>query len=106
MQKELNLGNGLTEMKFSIGRVVVTRGVDAKLGEDEQFSKFVAKSFCRHCNGDWGDLCDEDKQLNDSGLEHGDDRLFSKYNYNDDESIYIITEWDRSVTTILFPEEY
>lgn len=92
-------------MKFKIGQTVMTNGVSEALMNDNAFSKFVAKSFTRHCNGDWGDLCDEDKKSNEDALKYGE-RLLSKYNYNDDVSIYIITEWDRSVTTILFPEEY
>jgi len=102
----LDLDGGLENMKFSIGMTYITRGVDQLLREDNGFSKFVANSFKRHCNGDWGDLDEEDKAMNESALKNGDDRLFSKYNYNGDVSIYIITEWDRSATTILFPEEY
>lgn len=96
----------LNKGKFKLGQVVATRGVYEMVGEDIKFNQFVAKSFERHCNGDWGDLCEEDKMANDFALCNGDDRLFSKYNYKDDISIYIITEWDGSVTTILFPDEY
>lgn len=92
-------------MLFDVGKVMATRGVSDLLGKDRKFEKFVGNSFIRHCNGDWGDLCDEDKNANIYALNHGE-RLFSKYNYNKDISIYIITEWDKSVTTILFPEEY
>ena len=90
---------------FKTGKLMVTNGVDALLGKDEKFVRFVQDSFNRHCNGDWGDLDEEDKAANEYALRHGE-RLFSKYDYNKDVSIYITTEWDRSVTTILFPEEY
>ena len=60
----------------------------------------------KHINGDWGDLCKEDKALNDSALANGNDRILSSYTNENDVKIWIITEWDRSVTTILFPEEY
>lgn len=93
-------------MKFELGKIVGTNGVSNKMENDKSFVNFVAKSLARHSDGDWGDLCEEDKALNDSGLKNGDDRLFSKYNYDDGTSIYIITEWDRSATTILFPDEY
>lgn len=96
----------LSKGKFKLGQVVATRGVYEMVGEDIKFNQFVAKSFERHCNGDWGDLDEEDKMANDFALRNGDDRLFSKYNYKDGISIYIITEWDGSVTTILFPDEY
>lgn len=103
---ELDLGKGLDGVKFELGQVVMTMGVHNTIQEDKEFAKFVAKSFVRHCNGDWGDLDEEDKALNDLGLKNGDDRLFSKYTDDNGESIYIITEWDRSATTILYPDEY
>ena len=92
--------------KFELGRVVSTIGVKELFDADKKFAEFVCKSFFKHCDGDWGDLCEEDKEMNDSALKNGDDRILSKYNYDEDTSIYIITEWDRSATTILFPEEY
>ena len=94
------------KLKFDLGNVVATSGVYAMVGEDIKFNQFVTKSFERHCNGDWGDLDEEDKKANDFALRNGDDRLFSKYVFNEEVSIYIITEWDRSYTTILFPDEY
>ena len=101
----LDLGK-LEDMKFQIGSTYFTNGVHSLVQEDKDFANFVANSFKRHVNGDWGDLDKEDKALNDMALESGEDRLFSKYIYNGEVSIYIITEWDRSATTILFPEEY
>lgn len=94
------------ENKFKLGQVVATSGVYEMVGEDIKFSQFVTNSFIRHCNGDWGDLCEEDKMANDFALLNGGDRLFSRYDYKNGVIIYIITEWDRSVTTILLPEEY
>ena len=104
--KSLDLGkDGLSMVRFSLGQVVMTQGVNNLIEMNGEFAKFVAKSFVRHCNGDWGDLCEEDKEMNDSGLKYGNDRLFSRYE-NGEWCIYIITEWDRSATTILFPNEY
>jgi hypothetical protein len=91
--------------KFETGQVVETQGVNRKRYEDKNFEQFVRESFQRHLKGDWGDLCEEDKKSNDNALIT-QDRLLSKYNYNDGTSIYIITEWDRSATTVLFPSEY
>ena len=54
---------------------------------------------------DWGDLDDDDKRFNDEALQHGD-RLFSAYHLTNGTKIYVITEWDRSVTTALLPSEY
>ena len=94
------------ENKFKLKQIVATRSVYEMANENIKFNQFVKNSFIRHCNGDWGDLGEDDKKANDFALRNGDDRLFSKYNYKDGISIYIITEWDRSVTTILFPDEY
>lgn len=93
-------------MLFETGKVLMTRGVNDMVADNTKFAKFMMNSLKRHCNGDWGDLCDDDKGANDFALRNGDDRLFSKYDFDDETSIYIITEWDRSATTILFPEEY
>jgi hypothetical protein len=60
----------------------------------------------RHLNGDWGDLSDDDRRQNDAALQSGEDRLFSSYQVTRDLKLWIITEWDRSVTTLLLPSEY
>ena len=91
--------------KFPLGRMVMTRGVNDRVAEDAEFSKFVIESIGRHARGDWGDLGEEDKQTNEAALKDGD-RLFSAYEKEGLPKIWIITEWDRSVTTVLFPEEY
>lgn len=92
-------------MKFNGGQIVITNGIRNTMIMDSEFTKFINKSLERHFNGDWGDLCKDDKDLNDLALRNGNDRMLSRYKFNG-EPIYIITEWDRSVTTILFPSEY
>ena len=92
--------------KFNYGQLVATSGVSEAMDDNCKFRDFVTNSFKKHLNGDWGDLCKEDKELNDSALKNGDDRLFSSYTNENGVKIWIITEWDRSATTILFPEEY
>ena len=87
------------------GTLVATRGVAYDMQENSDFYNFVRKSFSRHATGDWGDISEEDKASNDWALENGE-RLFSAYETEDNNKIWIITEWDRSVTTILYPEEY
>ena len=59
----------------------------------------------RHQTGDWGELDEEDSAQNELSLEHGY-RLLSAYALTTSAKIWIITEWDRSATTILLPEEY
>lgn len=85
---------------FHLGVLVQTAAVSDRLPARE-----VAHALARHMAKDWGDLCEEDKRANDNALRYGD-RLFSVYHSSKNEKFYVITEWDRSVTTILFPEEY
>ena len=89
---------------FKLGKLVMTRGVHSKIKEDVDFAIGVLDAFERYQRCDWGDLCDEDKAENEHALKEGE-RIFALYHIGT-EKIYIITEWDRSVTTILFPEEY
>ena len=88
----------LMEPRFPLGKSVATPGALA-LGID------LKPYLHRHHCGDWGDLDAEDKQANEEALEQGM-RLLSCYQVGDGKRIYIITEWDRSVTTLLLPEEY
>jgi len=91
--------------KFDSGKVVVTRGVNHFMADDEKFAAFVFESLRRHLSGDWGELCNEDKESNEGALLDGD-RLFSAYTSPGLPPIWIITERDRSSTTVLLPDEY
>ncbi len=91
-------------MKFPLGKLVWTRGVNDRVAVDTLFAKFVAESLKRHASGDWGELSADDKRENDLSVDK-ELRLLSSYQHGD-WKIWIITESDRSVTTILFPEEY
>ncbi|MFJ5483751.1 hypothetical protein [Pectobacterium actinidiae] len=89
--------------RFSPGTMVMTIGV-ANLVEQGRLNP---RSYLRrHLSGDWGDLDDGDRRLNDAALASGEDRLFSSYQVDGDLSLWIITEHDRSVTTLLLPNEY
>ena len=80
--------------------------MNAKL-KDAGFMRFMIVSLNRHINGDWDNMCDEDKAANEEALADGL-RLMSVYKRMDhpDDTIWIITEADRSATTILLPSEY
>ena len=84
--------------RFPLGKIVATPAVLA-LGID------LNRYITRHHSGDWGNLCEEDKQANEEALEEGF-RILSCYQVGGGNRIYIITEADRSSTCILFPEEY
>lgn len=90
-------------MLFELGQIVTTSGI-AHQCEFPDFANEVRKSLGRHIKGDWGDLCEEDKNLNNQAIKEGT-RILSAYNILD-KKVYIITEWDRSATTILFADEY
>ena len=92
--------------KFSLGQMVMTSGVYERCQRDADFNLFVIKSLERHAKGDWGSMSLEDKRENEFALIAGNLRLFSSYEQEGFPKIWIITEADRSVTTILFPEEY
>jgi len=99
------LGIAGAERKFPLGQIVMTRGVNDLVAENAEFSQFVVESFRRHASGDWGDLPPEDKRENEYALDKRL-RLLSAYEKPPLRKIWIITEADRSATTILFPEEY
>lgn len=94
-------------IKFDIGRLVTTCSVADQMDRDIWFASFVYQSFEHYILCDWGDTCEEDKRSNDYAVKHGE-RILAEYRdaEHEDWRIWIITEWDRSVTTILFPDEY
>ena len=95
----------ITAARFPLGETVKTHGVLAL----EQSGNIKAHDFLRrHAAGDWGDCSAEDKQSNEQALKpESPDRLVSSYRLKGSErSVFVITEADRSVTTVLLSEEY
>lgn len=92
-------------MKFELGKVMQTQGIYFKCYENEKFKDEVQTAFCRYIKCDWGELDEHDKAMNDEAIEFNNNRILAKYETSID-PIYIITEYDRSVTTILFCDEY
>ncbi len=88
--------------KFPLGQVVATPGALRAL---EESGESAFDLLYRHVSGDWGELDEEDKAENEFSLVHGF-RLLSAYKLKSGERIWIITEADRSVTTLLLPDEY
>ena len=84
---------------FLPGQVVATQGA-AEISREVLFA-----ALKRHLSGDWGDVSEDDKQLNDEAVKYGD-RILSSYRAPDGTKFWIITESDRSVTTFLLPDEY
>ena len=94
--------------RFELGMIVSTPGALEACS-----NVYLQKCLARHLTGDWGSVCDEDKQANEDALTHGD-RILSAYPIDPaqpcegfgENTLWIITEADRSATTFLLPDEY
>jgi hypothetical protein len=90
----------ITKAKFPLGRIVSTPSVLDSVPNTE-----ILAALERHASGDWGDLDEDDREANERALLE-DTRLLSAYRSREGVKFWIITEHDRSVTTILLPEDY
>lgn len=90
--------------QFEIGGLYQTRGIAEAIKENPQLYIEIIEAYQRYIKGDYGDLCKEDIEANEEAIKYGY-RIFAKYKTIVDD-IYIITEADRSATTILFYYEY
>ena len=89
-------------MLFPLGQTVATPGALEALETNHQSA---AELLGRHQSGDFGTLSEEDRQENDFSVKNGF-RILSAYILQDKTKIWVITEADRSATTLLLPEEY
>ena len=83
----------------------MTRGIAANMAESEQFSIEVNLSIRLYLKGNWGKISEDDKEMNDLNVQSGTGSLMGAYETCKGR-IWIMTEHDRSATTILFPDEY
>jgi len=83
-----------------LGRILATPKARNSLTQDD-----ILKGIQRHQAGDWGNLTEDNRTANDRALAHGA-RIISAYNAGNGNKFWIITEADRSATTVLLPEEY
>ncbi len=86
--------------QFPLGRLVMTRGVAQTIALED-----VLAALARHAQGDWGEVYAEDARANEYALKQGL-RLFSVYRMTSGTTCWVITEADRSSTTVLLPDEY
>ncbi|EPH8972236.1 hypothetical protein VAC37_002195, partial [Neisseria gonorrhoeae] len=100
-----------TPSLFDLGRVSMTATVDyrakehlpAQLYENSLYAQILLEA---HRHGIWGDIPPEDAKPNQLALKPGEEgRIMSSYKIGD-QKIWVVTEWDRSLTTLLFPEDY
>lgn len=92
---------------WDMGQMVITRALDAAIKENPDAQRELIECFGRYKMYDWGDSNGHDQELNDRAIINKDDRILASYYLKSlNKEIWIITEWDRSVTTFLFPEDY
>lgn len=89
------------QQRFPLGRIVATASAVAALDETA-----IPRALRDHAAGNWGgELNEHDLAANEAALRDGD-RLVSVFRDSNGTKFYVITEWDRSVTTVLLPEDY
>ena len=91
--------NQHAKVHFSLGQIVATANAANRITLSE-----MEEALRRHAAGDWGDLDPQDVQVNEWALKHGS-RIFSAYG-SGQQRFWIITEADRSATTVLLPLDY
>ncbi|MEG2117204.1 MAG: hypothetical protein RRZ69_05950 [Clostridia bacterium] len=92
-------------MSLKFGKILLTCNVNDKVEKDSNFAKEIVSAMRKYAQSDWGDLGQSDKKLNELAVKNGDERVLASYKTSLGK-VYIITEWDRSATTILFANEY
>ena len=95
---------------FNLGKVVCTATLNNAMSENKQFASEVMSALQKYCNKDWGDLCEEDKQINDDALQYPEDLYLLAAYKTCKGKIYIITERisenaGDNATTLCFSDE-
>ena len=91
-------------MFTELGQLVTTRGIYEDMEKSEKFTQEITAALRRYIKEDWGELDPEDIAANNEAIGYGD-RILAAYDTSRGR-VWIITEWDRSVTTVLYPSEY
>lgn len=94
--------DSIRKPRFDLGRPAITPAAQTALDATEISA---ASLLTRHLHGDWGDLSVEDQVANELAALSGK-RILSSYPLRGDERVWVITEADRSATTILSPDDY
>ena len=94
---------------FKLGKMYLTNGINIEIGDSNIFAKEIMKCIGRYRRKDWGELPEEDKELNEKAIQNGNDRILAAYQTSKGK-IYIITEYTEElkdfVTTVMFASEY
>ncbi|MCG9659933.1 hypothetical protein [Vibrio mediterranei] len=94
----------LQPLPFSLGSLAITDSVFDLVTRCEDFVK-PKVLLERHASGDWGEICQDDAEENTRATHEGG-RIMSSYKFNEDHTVWVITEADRSRTTVLLPSDY
>jgi hypothetical protein len=98
-------GDDVMRQKFTLGKTVMTQGIASLIEEHDVKGHYeLTKILHRHGSGDWGDIDKEDADQNEFAMNNSE-RILSSYELFG-EKVWVITEWDRSATTVLLPNEY
>ena len=89
-----------SNLPLPLGRTVITANAQSVLTDSD-----ISGALTRHQSGDWGELCEEDRMVNKEALKSGE-RIMSVYTSSNGKKFWVITEADRSCTTVLMPEDY
>ena len=89
---------------MELGTIYATRGIADQAENDPAFCAELSIILFRYCASDWGEICRSDWLQNDYAVTHSE-RILGSYSTRAGK-VWIITEWDRSATTFLFPSEY
>lgn len=92
--------------KFELGKLALTRALNDDVAGNISIAKFVNDSLKKYVRMDWGDCGEEDSKFNNSAIQNGGSRILAKYSHSKFGDIYIITEYDRSITTMLYTGDY
>ena len=92
-------------LRFELGCLFMSHGINAERKDNANFAQEITIALTRYMACDWGDLTKSDKELNDEAVKSGSDRILAAFPTSKGK-IYIITEWNREYTTVLFPNEY
>jgi hypothetical protein len=97
-----NDSSSFRKARFCLGQTCITSGALQALVEAGETGQEL---FARHQSGDWGEVCAEDKEANEQAIIERS-RILSAYNLSNGVKVWVLTESNRSVTTILLPQEY
>ena len=91
----------ILNIPFELGRIIITPAAKAVIPAAE-----IMRAFGRHVSGDWGDISDDDWEINNGAVIHESGLIHSIYKSRGETKFWVITKADSSATTVLLPSDY